>query len=80
MHLGSLESTREARMALGYRLEQLLRRVSVCIHYCRENNIFPRANNGRSCEKKKLFVIANREVIQANLDTIRLRTCRQYSY
>ena len=25
MHLGSLESTQEARVALGYRLEQLLR-------------------------------------------------------
>ena len=25
MHLGSLESTREARVTLGYRLEQLLR-------------------------------------------------------
>ena len=25
MHLGSLQSTREARVALGYRLEQLLR-------------------------------------------------------
>ena len=25
MHLGSLESTEEARVALGYRLEQLLR-------------------------------------------------------
>jgi len=25
MHLGSLESTQEAKVALGYRLEQLLR-------------------------------------------------------
>ena len=25
MHLGSLESSQEARVALGYRLEQLLR-------------------------------------------------------
>ena len=40
-HLGSLESTQEARVALGYRLEQLLKPIYT-IRLCRMRQVYDR--------------------------------------
>ena len=42
LHLGSLESTQVARVALGYCLEQLLRFVRAQLPACIHNSIYAR--------------------------------------
>ena len=60
MHLGSLESTQEARVALGYRLEQLLRPIytlRLVLQICRPREIVKQIgpDAGKSVKRSQIF-------------------------